>query len=146
MFVCVEGCLGLASERLVSAGGVIYRIADGGFEVALVRVRRVWCLPKGLVEEGEPFERAALREVREETGLDGRLVGRIGETNYSFVRDRRYFKTVHFFLFEFVGGSLDAHDREVDEVRWFPIGEAERVLAYAGERTVLLGAEKMLRG
>jgi 8-oxo-dGTP pyrophosphatase MutT (NUDIX family) len=132
--------------HFVSSGGVIYRVADDGFEVALISVGGIWCLPKGLIEDGESPEAAALREVREETGLKGELVGRVGEISYSFVRDRRYFKTVHFYLLKYVGGSFDAHDSEVDGVRWFGFSDAFRAMVYPGEKEILKKAEDMLKG
>lgn len=133
-------------ENVVSAGGVIYRAVGNGFEVALILNDDFWCLPKGLIEEGETLEATASREVREETGLVGELVGKIGEISYSFFRKKRYLKTVHFYLFKCVGGSVDAHDSEVDEARWFGISEALSTLTYPNERKMLLRAEKMLKG
>lgn len=135
-----------SSERIVSAGGVIFRRVDNGFEVALVSKESVWCLPKGLIEKGETTEETALREVREETGLDGEIVGKIGEISYSFSRERRYFKTVHFFLLRHVGGSVEAHDSEMDRVEWFPVSDAFRVLTYINERRILAEAVEILKG
>ncbi len=133
-------------EKVVSAGGVIYRAVGNGFEVALILNDDYWCLPKGLIEEGETLEATASREVREETGLVGEFVGKIGEIGYSFFRKKRYLKTVHFYLFKCVGGSVDAHDSEVDEARWFSISEALSTLTYPNEKKTLLRAEKMLKG
>jgi len=135
----------LPFERIVSAGGVIFRRVNGKFEVALILHKGDWCLPKGLVEGNETFEQAALREVREETGLNGELVDKIGETSYSFVQEKRYFKTVHFYLLKLVGGSTDSHDSEVYRVKWFSISDALQVLTYVKEREILAKAMKMLR-
>ena len=135
----------LSSKHVVSAGGVVFRRVNGGFEVALILLRNGWCLPKGLIEENETLEDAALREVREETGLDGVLVDKIGEISYNFFKDKRYFKTVHFYLFRHVGGSVDAHDSEVYGVRWFPITEALRVLTYVNEKKIMAKAMEMLK-
>lgn len=132
------------TERIVSSGGVISRMVNSEFEVALISRASVWCLPKGLIEKGETAEKAALREVKEETGLEGEIVEKIGETNYNFFRGKRYFKTVHFFLLKYVRGSLSNHDFEADRVKWFPISEALQILTYVNERRILKEAEEIL--
>jgi 8-oxo-dGTP pyrophosphatase MutT (NUDIX family) len=133
-------------NRIISAGGVIYRTVDGRLEVALVSKRGVWYLPKGLIEQGESAEGAAIREVREETGLDGKLVGKIGEINYGFSGGSRYLrKTVHFYLLSYVGGSVDAHDLEGDRVKWFSMLDAVKVLTYINEKKIMSKAVEMLK-
>jgi len=131
-------------EQVVSSGGVIFRVSDGGFEVALISRGRVWCLPKGLIEKGETAEETALREVKEETGLEGEIREKIGEINYNFFRGKRILKTVHFFLIKYVGGSIRDHDFEADRVKWFPVPEALRVLTYVNERKIMRKAKGML--
>jgi len=133
------------TQRVVSSGGVIFRVINGQFEVALISRRRVWCLPKGLIEKGETAEKTAMREVREETGLEGEIVEKIGEINYNFFRGKRILKIVHFFLLKYVGGSVRDHDFEADKVKWFPTSEALRVLTYVNERKILRKAEEMLK-
>lgn len=135
----------LRTRQVVSSGGVIFRVVNDQFEVALISRGRVWCLPKGLIEKGETGEKTALREVKEETGLDGEIVEKIGEINYNFFRGKRYFKTVHFFLLKYVGGSLSNHDFEADKVKWFPISEALEILTYVNERKILKKAKEMLK-
>jgi len=133
------------TRRVVSAGGVIFRVVNDEFEVALISRRRVWCLPKGLIEKGETVEEAALREVREETGLEGEIVEKIGEINYNFFRGKRYSKTVHFFLLKCVGGSVRNHDFEADKVEWFPASRVLRILTYVNERKIFEKAEEILK-
>lgn len=133
------------AQRVVSSGGVIFRVVNGQFDVALISRRRVWCLPKGLIEKGETAEKTALREVREETGLEGEIVEKIGEISYSFFRGKRILKIVHFFLLKFVGGSVRDHDSEADRVKWFHTSQALRVLTYVNERNILRKAEEMLK-
>jgi len=138
----------LETERVVSAGGVIFRTVNGEFEVALCLKKRekIWCLPKGLIEENEEAEETAVREVKEETGLEGEIVEKIGEINYDFFGRKHYFKTVHFYLLRYVGGSPINHDFEVDDVKWFSISEAIRFIAYENERRILEKARKLLEG
>lgn len=135
--------------RQTSAGGVVFQSKDSGVEVCLVgRGRRagrkknalIWCLPKGHVEEGERLEETALREVREETGLWGRLLGPLEQISYEFSDTSvkgRIAKTVHFFLIQFERGDLDDHDHEVECARWFSVAQALECMEYPSERGVL---------
>lgn len=136
------------TERQISAGGVIFRKHDDVVEVALISVKggKVWALPKGLVEKGENIARTAHREVKEETGLDGRILENLGHVEYFYAfKDKgettRYFKIVYFFLMEYSAGSTDGHDEEVVECRWFPIDEAVGLLKYEDEKNIVRKAK-----
>ena len=136
-----------------SAGGVIFRPNEGGgFDVAVIKTHEGrWQLPKGWVEDGEEHASTARREVREETGLDGDVVGPIESIDYWFVshydpEPARIHKRVHFFLLRNTGGSTDDHDDEVQEARWVDIGEALRLLSFDGERRVMAKAQLALEG
>ena len=135
----------MKSQRVISSGGVIFRTVNSQFEVALISRGKIWCLPKGLIEMGETAEETALREVKEETGLEGEIVNRIGEISYVFFKRKRYFKMVHFYLIRHIGGSISNHDFEADRVKWFPISEALKILTYPNERKILKKAEKILK-
>lgn len=129
----------------ISAGGVVVRKEDS-ILVLLARRGRDWQLPKGLVEEGERTEETAVREVREETGIDARIIKPLGRINYWYYREgRRIYKTVHFFLMEATGGSTKERDKEMDEVRWFGIDEALSRIAYRNEKDLIERAKKELR-
>ena len=129
-------------EALVSAGGVVYRrVGDEAEAVLCGRDSPVrWSLAKGTPDEGETLEETALREVREETGLEVRLDSPLGSIDYWFAgRDHevRYHKTVHFYLMSAVGGDTERHDPEFDVVRWFPFSEALKIVNYPNEAQVL---------
>jgi 8-oxo-dGTP pyrophosphatase MutT (NUDIX family) len=97
--------------------------------------RKVLALPKGHPEEGESPVDAALREVREEAGVDARLVEPLGDVRYWYTRDgRRIAKVVSFFLLEYVSGEVEDHDFEVEQARWMALEDAARDLSYPGER------------
>ncbi len=109
------------------------------------RGRLVWSLPKGHVEVGESAEEAAVREVREETGIDGRILAPLGTIDFWFTTpDRRVHKTVHHFLLEAEGGELSDTDREVVEVAWVPLEEVGSRLGYADERRLLSRVAELL--
>ena len=98
----------------------------------------LWALPKGTPDGGETIAETALREVREETGVKVEVEEPLGEITYFFVRDRiRFRKTVHFFLMRPIGGSIDEHDHEFDDVAWLPVAEALELMNYATEREVV---------
>lgn len=133
----------MRTVREISSGGVIFRRRGGNVEVALIRVRDRWGLPKGKVEEGEGLEDTALREVREETGLEGKIVAKLGDITYWYSNKTRggepvrIFKRVYFYLLRFLAGDVSRHDHEVEEVGWFPIEEAEGQISYRTERDII---------
>ncbi len=94
--------------------------------------------PKGHPDGDETPEQAAIREVREETGLSVELIEPLGEIDYHYERrGRRRRKRVAFFLFEYRSGDLADHDHEIEDARWMPLGEAVQALSYAGEREMV---------
>jgi len=160
-------------EKLVSAGGVVYRRGNGRLET--VRCGRHmppqtlpqettgkgaktggssehgssvegsredirWSLAKGTPDAGETLEETALREVREETGLEVEINGPISSIEYWFTERgnmTRFHKTVHFYLMAFRGGNTGQHDPEFDVVEWFPYEEALKTVGYPNEAEVL---------
>ena len=155
-------------ERLVSAGGVVYRRVNGRLEAVLCgrdmslqpsfketkgkatkggdsspggtgnTIR--WSLAKGTPDAGETLEETALREVREETGLEVTIDAPIGSIEYWFTEGgskARFHKTVHFYLMVSRGGSTEQHDPEFDVVEWFPYEEALETVSYTNEAEVL---------
>jgi 8-oxo-dGTP pyrophosphatase MutT (NUDIX family) len=132
-----------------SAGGVVVRDEKC---VVIVPTRRaadgskVLALPKGHPEDGESAADAALREVREEAGVQSRLVEKLGDVRYWYTRDgRRIAKVVSFFLLEYLSGEVSDHDREVEDARWLALDRATRELTYKGERDMASRALLRLR-
>lgn len=105
----------------------------------------LWSLPKGHIEVGETAEQTAIREVAEETGVQGSVLASLGNIDYWFVTDGlRVHKTVHHYLMRFSSGELCADDIEVAEVAWVPVGELASRLAYADERRLAKVADDLI--
>jgi ADP-ribose pyrophosphatase YjhB (NUDIX family) len=146
---------GVAVEvrRQVSAGGVIVRTDEAApahtFELCIIKPsgRSVWALPKGWVEPGETEVVAALREVREETGIEGEISGDLGTIDYWFYSrqdDARVHKTVHFFLMRATGGDTSRHDHEVAQALWLDVDGALDRMTYPNEREIVRKAATMV--
>jgi 8-oxo-dGTP pyrophosphatase MutT (NUDIX family) len=135
-----------------SAGGVVYRRRGKRIEMALAarRTKRgqlAWGLAKGLIERDEPPENAAVREVQEETGLEAEIEADLGDISYFYVWEGvRVRKRVRFYLMRATGGDISKHDHEMEDVRWFPLEEADKVASYDSEREVIARAVERLRG
>lgn len=140
------------TETQVSAGGVVYRRQGDQIEVALISVGPAprWQLPKGTVMDGEGHEDAALREVREETGIETEIVAPLDRVDYWFYATDhgqrvRIHKFVHFFLLRYRSGNVSDHDHEVNEARWVGIERAQAMLAFDSDRRLVARALEMIR-
>ena len=133
----------LSSATATSAGGIVYRYRDSIPQLVIGRRKRerdshTWTLPKGTPHPGESLEQTALREVCEETGLTVRILSPLESINYTFVqRGTRIYKTVHYFVMEPTGGAFEGHDHEFEEVRWASFDEADQMLSFETERSLV---------
>jgi 8-oxo-dGTP pyrophosphatase MutT (NUDIX family) len=141
----------LPTKIQFSAGGVAFRKQDGQIEVALISVGADdrWQLPKGLVDKGESTEHAAIREVREEAGIDTEIVTRIDKVEYWYLwkeNDQRirYHKFVYFYLLRYKAGDVRDHDHEVNEARWLDIDDAIEMLAFDNEKKIMEKAKELI--
>ena len=136
----------------ISAGGVAFRWRDSKPEIAIVCVKpkQRWQLPKGIVDPGESPEVTAVREVKEEAGVETDRLALIETIEYWYRSVRngrpvRYHKFVHFYLLEYRSGNVSEHDHEVEESRWVSFDEALAMLAFEGERAVVEKAREMIK-
>ncbi|GAA2546961.1 NUDIX hydrolase [Mycolicibacterium diernhoferi] len=143
----------LRTVHETSAGGLVIDGLDGPKDTqvaALIgridrRGRMLWSLPKGHIEVGETAEQTAVREVAEETGVQGSVLAALGSIDYWFVTEgRRVHKTVHHYLMRFLGGDLSDEDMEVTEVAWVPLRDLPARLAYADERRLAVVAGELI--
>jgi 8-oxo-dGTP pyrophosphatase MutT (NUDIX family) len=139
---------GRGAARELSAGGVVVR---GEEVVVIVPTRRasdgskVVALPKGHIDPGETPLQAAVREVREETGIVAEPVAELGETRYWYRRGGQTIpKSVSFYLFRYVEGDTADHDDEVERAWWIGLQEAQRELSHAAERKIVAAAAQHL--
>ena len=135
----------------ISAGGVAFRWQDSEPEIAIVSVKPKlrWQLPKGIVDPGESPPVTAVREVKEEAGIETDLIKLIETIEYWYRSEQngrpvRFHKFVHFYLLEYCSGDVSNHDHEVEESRWVSFEEAIEMLAFKSEREVVEKAREMI--
>jgi len=131
----------VTSDLVRAAGGVVWRRGDAGTEVLLVHRPKYddWTFPKGKCDKDEPDERAAVREVLEETGLHCRMGRELDESHYVDARGRP--KVVRYWEMTVIDGAFEVND-EVDEVCWLPLDEARHRLSYERDEPVLDSFER----
>ena len=136
----------------ISAGGIAFRRTDAELQMVVVSVKPSlrWQLPKGIVDPGETPEITAVREVREEAGVETELLQLIETIEYWYQRVLdgqriRYHKFVHFYLLEYRSGDVADHDHEIETARWVSFEQALAMLAFKSERGVAGKAREILK-
>jgi len=133
----------------ISAGGVVFKKEQDVFRVVLYCRNNAtqWCLPKGKIESGETKEEAALREVKEETGLTGEIIRHINDIRYEYFSSKRNLKikrTVHFFLIQHTGGTIGDHENKTEAVQWFSLDDAIAKATHVSEQSIIKKAKDSL--
>ena len=129
----------IQNKKIIASGGVIYREVNEKEIIICHRSKtNLFALPKGKSENDESLENTALREVLEETGLECKIVKPIGTIEYLVPQREKYFpKEVTFYLMEVIGGDLENHDQEFDEVKWIKIEKAKTILTFQSESDII---------
>lgn len=142
----------ILTETQISAGGVAFRRQGDRIDIALISVgeNQRWQLPKGLIQPDESPEGAAIREVREEAGLETEMVELLDKIEYWYVSQQRgqrirFHKYVYFYLLRYQAGDVGDHDWEVNEARWVEIEKAEDMLAFKSEKKVVRQAQTLIK-
>lgn len=138
-------------KREISAGGVVYKKEKDKIFILLIRPsgetknkEKKWTFPKGHLDGQKP-EEAAVREVKEEAGVEARIIKNLGSIKYSYQwEEESIFKIVTFYLMEYVSGDPENHDHEVVDVKWVEIGKTEKSLSYKGDKEMLGKAKEKL--
>lgn len=130
--------------KIWSSGGVIL---ENKKILVCYRINEdLYCLPKGTPENDEGIEETAIREVFEETGINPKIISKLGEVNYKinkylgnsrYKNNTEYNKTVHFFLMSKISGSINDHDDEFDKILWMSLEEAKKKLTYKNEISIV---------
>lgn len=142
-----------------SAGGIVYKKEKNKLLILVAQhsQHHGWVFPKGLIEgkKKETKEETALREVKEETGVIGKILKPLTPTTYWYVFSRKagsssagekekIRKTVYFFLMEYIAGDIKDHDFEMENVEWLPVDEVEKRLTYKSDKEVWQEAKKLV--
>lgn len=144
-------------ERAFSAGGVVFKKEGGKAFLLLINPRRPnfgppqdhWTFPKGLVDKGEDKQSAALREVKEEGGVVGKIIAPLGYVKFfrrAYDHDGNVLKFVDYFLMEYIEGDPKDHDDEVADAKWYPMEEVEDKLKFPHDKEIYNKARRILDG
>ena len=133
-----------------SAGGLVYKKENEEIFILVSQhsQHHGWVFPKGLIGdhvEGEDKMETALREVKEETGAEGKITRALNPITYWFVMDQeKVRKTVYYYIMEYVGGDITKHDHEMEKVEWLPVNKVGERLTYKSDKIVWNEAKALI--
>ena len=134
--------------REFSAGGAVFKKKGTNYLWLIMRPSgsERWQLPKGKIDPGETSEKTAVREVKEEGGVEAKPLKKIGTSQYFFfLKGKRIFKTVTYFLMEYLKDTQKGHDHEVEEILFLPLVEAEKKLTFEDDKKMIEKGEKVVK-
>jgi 8-oxo-dGTP pyrophosphatase MutT (NUDIX family) len=137
------------TKQEISAGAVVFDFVNSLPKIVIYSRKNAtqWCLPKGKIEKNETAVQAALREVQEETGLRGKIIGHLDDIYYQYQDEKRKLlvkKTVHFFLMKKEAEISKQYDPEVESLAWLTIEQALEKLSFESERMVVSKAGQLI--
>ena len=124
--------------REFSAGGIVFN-NQGQVLITQHSSNKHWSFPKGHIEKGQTSKEAALREVREEGGIEAKILEKVGENKYVYTNKEgeKVFKLVVLFLMTYVSGDIKDHDWEVSEAKWVTPEDALGILSFSTDKQLL---------
>ncbi|MBV8262345.1 MAG: NUDIX hydrolase [Candidatus Eremiobacteraeota bacterium] len=131
-----------------SAGGLVLRRENNGYDGLIIgrATPRIWSLPKGHIEPNETIENAALREVKEETGIEASIIVKLSDIRYWFYANKlKHSKIVHFYLMRYVAGTPTPQIGEVDETLWAKLDDLAEMLTHVNERRLVEIAQNLVK-
>ncbi len=132
-------------KREFSAGGIVFN-ENGQVLITKHSQNHHWGFPKGWIDKGEKPEEAALREVKEEGGVEAEIVGKVGYSKYIYtLNGEKIFKVVTIYLMKYLSGDPKDHDWEVEEAGWFPPEDALKQLTFSQDKALLKQALGLLK-
>ncbi len=129
-----------------SAGGVVFKKEDEKVYILLIRVKKRWSFPKGNIERNEKKEEAALREVKEETGIEAEVIDYLGDIEYwYYLEGFKIHKFVYYYLMEYKSGKITPQKEEIDEAKFVELEKCYEILSYDKDKNILKKAEEKLK-
>ncbi|MDD5415425.1 MAG: NUDIX hydrolase [Candidatus Daviesbacteria bacterium] len=133
-------------KREFSAGGIVFN-EKGQVLLTKHSQNKHWSFPKGLIDPGQTSEEAAIREVKEEGGIEAEIIGKVGYSKYVYtLKGERIFKVVVYFLMKYVSGDIADHDFEVEESGWYEPEDALKQLTFSQDKELLKKALEIKNG
>ena len=129
-------------SREFSAGGIVFK--DKKVLLTKHSKNKHWGFPKGLIDPGQTSEQAAIREVKEEGGVEAEILDKVGYSKYVYTfNSEKIFKVVTYFLMKYISGDPQDHDWEMEEAGWYKVKEALEKLDFKQDKELIKKAVEL---